>query len=185
MGYRLSKIYTRTGDDGKTHLGDGHRIAKNSARLEAIGTLDELNSSIGMILAHLPLNVSVQSCLIQIQHDLFNVGGELCPPYHPVIDKEKIILLEVKIDEWNTFLPPLQEFILPGGNIKAATCHLARTICRRAERCLVTLQQTETLNPEIISYINRLSDVLFVAARLLALETNNPEVLWEHDRRHF
>jgi cob(I)alamin adenosyltransferase len=118
-----------------------------------------------------------------VQQELFNVGGELCPPYYTAITADKVTALEKNIDTWNESLPPLKEFILPGGNLKAAACHLARTVCRRAERCAVTLHQIEAFNPDILRYLNRLSDALFVAARLLAKETGSKEVLWDHDRR--
>lgn len=183
MGYRLSKIYTRTGDDGLTNLGDGKRLHKDHARLELLGTIDELNSAIGLLLAYNPRTESVRLLLQTVQHELFNLGGELCPPYHTVMTADKISALEQSIDAWNETLPPLKEFILPGGNLQAASCHLARTICRRAERCAVSLYQTETFNPDILRYLNRLSDVLFVAARLLAKETGSQEVLWDHDRK--
>jgi len=180
MGYRLSKIYTRTGDDGKTSLGAKKRIAKNHARIEALGTLDELNSAIGMILAHEPAHDHIRKELISIQQNLFNLGGELCPPHHIVITEDQVTHLENILDQWNETLPPLTEFILPGGNLTSASCHLARTICRRAERCLVTLNQKEKINPEILRYINRLSDVLFVVARVLSRESSSKETLWEH-----
>jgi cob(I)alamin adenosyltransferase len=183
MGYRLSKIYTRTGDDGLTNLGDGNRIHKNHARLELLGTLDELNSTIGLLLAHEPETDSIRTLMDSVQQELFNVGGELCPPYYTAITADKVTALEKNIDTWNESLPPLKEFILPGGNLKAAACHLARTVCRRAERCAVTLHQIEAFNPDILRYLNRLSDALFVAARLLAKETGSKEVLWDHDRR--
>jgi len=183
MGYRLSKIYTRTGDDGHTHLGDGNRIPKDHPRLELMGTLDELNSAIGLVLAYSPEDPTIVSCLTQAQNDLFNLGGELCPPHRQAITAEKISQLENIIDAWNTTLPPLTEFILPGGNIKSAACHLARTICRRAERSAITLHQQTPLTPEILRYINRLSDLLFVAARILAKETASEEILWEHERK--
>lgn len=182
-GYRLSKIVTRKGDDGTTSLDAKTRIPKNTIRVETIGTLDELNSAIGLVLAFHVDTISIENAFKQIQQDLFNLGGELCPPYHLVITPEKVPQLEHWLDEWNETLPPLKEFILPGGNPKSATCHLARTICRRAERCLVSLNECEPLNPEIIRYVNRLSDVLFVAARVLARETHSEEVLWEHERK--
>ncbi len=181
MGYRLSKITTRTGDDGKTSLGKG-RLFKDHARIEALGSLDELNSVIGMVITHCPQDQEIINTLKQVQQDLFDVGGELCPPYRTAVTDEKIAFLDEKITTWNATLPPLKEFILPGGNIKSATCHLARTVCRRAERHLVTLHQGENLNPNILRYINRLSDVLFIAARLLARETENKEDLWHHER---
>ncbi len=183
MGYRLSKIYTRTGDDGLTNLGDGNRIPKNHPRLELLGTLDELNSAIGLILAHEPQTESIRTLLTATQQELFNIGGELCPPYHTAITAEKVTALETAIDSWNTTLPPLKEFILPGGNLKTAACHMARTICRRTERSAVALYHDEKFNPDILRYLNRLSDALFVAARLLAKETGSKEVLWDHIRK--
>jgi len=182
MGHRLTKIYTKTGDDGKTSLEVGKRILKSHIRLETIGTVDELNSFIGFILAHNFNDQSVRNCLTKIQQELFNLGGELCPPYYPAITDEKIIELEKIIDTWNASLPPLKEFIMPGGNMKSAACHMARTVCRRAERCAVALHTEETLRSEILKYLNRLSDVLFVAARVLAHEAHSEEVLWDHTR---
>ncbi len=183
MSYRLTKIYTKKGDDGTTSLDARNRVSKDSTRVEVVGTIDELNSMIGLILAFDVTNSQIKISLQQIQQDLFNLGGELCPPHHPVISAEKISQLELWIDEWNATLPPLKEFILPGGNPKSATCHLARTICRRAERILVTLHSEETLNPEILRYVNRLSDVLFVAARMLAKESKSEEILWDHKKQ--
>ena len=183
MGNRLSRITTRTGDDGKTSLGSGNRLPKHHVRIEALGSLDELNSAIGIVLALGPLNQHTVATLKQIQQDLFDLGGELCPPYHLAISAEKTDSLEKSLQEWNAALPPLKEFILPGGNIKSATCHLARTICRRAERNIVALHDNENLNPEILRYINRLSDLLFVAARLLARESTNEEEMWQHERK--
>ena len=183
MGYRLSKIYTRTGDDGSTQLGDGKRLKKDDIRIETLGTIDELNSIIGLILSHNPSTDDVKTILTQVQHDLFDLGGELCPPHRIAITPEKILLLEKTIDRWNKTLAPLKEFILPGGNIKSATCHVARTVCRRAERSLVKLHQENAINPDILRYINRLSDVLFVAARILTRETESEEILWNHKRQ--
>lgn len=183
MGYRLSKIMTRTGDDGKTQLEPGQRLFKDDPRLTVIGTLDELNSAIGLILAHLNRGHDLDATLQQIQHDLFDLGGELCPPFRVVVTETKILFLENKIIEWNKSLPPLKEFILPGGSIPAAIAHLARTVCRRAERNLVTLQQKESFNPLILCYINRLSDLLFIAARLLNIESQQTESLWKHERK--
>lgn len=183
MGNRLSKITTRTGDDGKTSLGVGNRIPKHHARIEALGSLDELNSAIGVVLALGPLNQKIVAALKQVQQDLFDLGGELCPPHHQAVTTEKTAYLEKMLQEWNDTLPPLKEFILPGGNIKSATCHLARTICRRAERNLVELHETENLNPEILRFMNRLSDLLFIAARLLARETTDEEEMWQHERK--
>jgi cob(I)alamin adenosyltransferase len=183
MGYRLSKIYTRKGDDGSTSLDGKNRLSKSDLRIEVIGTIDELNCVIGMVLAHDNYSEDVRSFFTQIQHDLFNLGGELCPPHHPAITEEKITLLENKIDKWNEDLPPLKEFILPGGNAASATCHLARAICRRAERHLVALQKEESFSPALLHYLNRLSDVLFVAARILTKEAHGEEVLWQSGKK--
>jgi cob(I)alamin adenosyltransferase len=183
MGYRLSKIVTRTGDDGNTQIGVGKRIAKNHIVIETLGALDELNSTIGLLLAHKPKNKNIVKQLLQVQHDLFNMGGELCPPNKLVITPDKIIELEKMIDRLNATLPPLKEFILPGGNILSATCHLARTICRRTERCFVTLKNQYTINVDSLRYLNRLSDFLFVAARILAKQTKSSEILWKHKKR--
>lgn len=183
MGYRLSKITTRTGDDGKTHLGDGNRLLKSHARITALGELDELNSAIGLLLAHNPENQDIVDGLKQVQQDLFDLGGELCPPYREVIIAQHVLRLEQLIEKLNATLPPLKEFILPGGNITAATAHLARTICRRAERSFVKLHSEEPLNAAILQYLNRLSDLLFVAARIAAREASIDEVLWEHERK--
>lgn len=182
MGYRLSKIYTRTGDDGYTQVEAKQRISKHSLLIEALGTLDELNCMLGLLLSSEIKQEDLHSGLIQIQHDLFNLGGELCPPHHPAISPERVIDLENRIDSWNESLPPLKEFILPGGNTVTAQCHLARAVCRRAERCLVGLHENHPLRPEILRYINRLSDFLFVAARILAKENLQPEVLWTSDK---
>lgn len=183
MGYRLSKIYTRTGDDGTTSLDGKNRIQKTDIRLETIGTLDELNCAIGVVLANEILTFDVQACLTRVQHDLFDLGGELCPPHRTAITPEKITYLEEMIDKWNENLPPLKEFILPGGNRKSAACHMARAICRRAERCAFKLNQEESISSEILKYLNRLSDALFVAARVLTSEDHNEETLWEHERK--
>lgn len=183
MSYRLSKIYTRKGDDGTTSLDAKNRIPKDSIRVEALGTIDELNSLIGMILAFDVETADVKNALTQVQQDLFNLGGELCPPHHQVMTEEKVSQLEQWLDAWNENLPPLKEFILPGGNPKSATCHLARTVCRRAERVLVSLNNNEKINPEMLKYVNRLSDLLFVAARVLGKETESKEVLWDHERK--
>lgn len=182
MSYRLSKIYTRKGDDGTTSLDAKLRISKDDPQVEAIGDIDELNSAIGMVLAFTIKTETIKTTLFQVQQELFNLCGELCVPQFLKITSEKVAALENKIDEWNKTLPPLKEFILPGGTPASAHCHLARTICRRAERRLVTLFQQTSFNPEILRYINRLSDLLFVAARILAREESSSEVLWEHQR---
>jgi cob(I)alamin adenosyltransferase len=182
MGHRLSRIYTRTGDDGTTGLGDGQRVRKDHARVEAYGTVDEANSAIGMVLAVPGLPADVARCLTEIQHDLFDLGGELCIPGAQVVKAERVTELEVVLDGFNDPLPPLKDFILPGGGPAAAACHLARTITRRAERCVWTLATAEPLNAEVPRYLNRLSDLLFVLARVLARHEHGSEVLWRHDR---
>jgi cob(I)alamin adenosyltransferase len=182
MGNRLSKIYTRTGDDGTTGLGDGSRTPKDSARVEAYGTVDELNSAIGLLLAVPGVPAAVTACLTEIQHELFDMGGELCIPGHRVITGEHVAWLEKSLDDFNDALPPLKEFILPGGGPAAAACHLARTIARRAERRVWTLAKSESVDPEVMKYLNRLSDLLFVVARVLARHERGTEVLWRHER---
>lgn len=179
MGHRLSKIYTRTGDEGSTGLGDGSRVAKDHARVEAYGTVDEANSAIGMVLAVPAMPDSARECLTRIQHDLFDLGAELCIPGHRVIGSAQIERLEMEIDAFNAALPALKEFILPGGGPAAAACHLARTICRRAERRGWTLARMEPVAPEALVYLNRLSDLLFVLARVLARHEHGTEVLWK------
>jgi len=182
MGNRLSKIYTRTGDDGTTGLGDGSRTPKDNMRVEAYGTVDEANSAIGLVLAGDTVPADVRSCLTEVQHDLFELGGELCIPGHSAVTDEFIDRLENDLDGFNEDLPRLKEFILPGGGPAAAACHLARTIVRRAERRVFTLSHEEDVRPEAIRYLNRLSDLLFVVARVLAREENGQEVLWNRDR---
>ncbi|WP_131995550.1 cob(I)yrinic acid a,c-diamide adenosyltransferase [Dokdonella fugitiva] len=182
MGNRLSKIYTRTGDDGSTGLGDGTRTAKDSARVTAYGTVDELNSAIGIVLA-CAIPERVREVLTQVQHDLFDLGGELCIPGMAMVHAGDIERLEQVLDAFNEDLPPLKDFILPGGGLAAAHCHLARTICRRAEREVVTLARQDTVRGEAVRYLNRLSDLLFVIARVLARDSGHGEVLWQHERR--
>jgi cob(I)alamin adenosyltransferase len=182
MGNRLSRIYTRTGDDGTTGLGDGSRVRKDHARVEAYGTVDEANSAIGMVLAVPGVPPEVARCLTEIQHDLFDLGGELCIPGTEVIKAERVAQLEQVLDHFNDPLPALKDFILPGGGPAAAACHLARTIVRRAERHVWSLAEAEQVNPELTKYLNRLSDLLFVVARVLARHEHGSEVLWRHDR---
>ena len=182
MGKRLSRIYTRTGDDGTTGLGDGSRVAKDSVRVEAYGTVDEANSAIGMILAAGAVPAAVRECLTAVQHDLFELGGELCIPGHSAVRGEFIVRLEQELDGFNRDLPALEEFILPGGGPAAAAAHLARTVVRRAERRVATLAAVEAVRPEVIRYLNRLSDLLFVLARVLARAEGGREVLWQRDR---
>ena len=182
VGNRLSKIYTRTGDDGTTGLGDGARVAKDSARVAAYGTVDELNSAIGLVLAQ-EIPAPVRETLTQAQHDLFDLGGELCIPGMAMVDDADVERLETTLDGFNADLPALKDFILPGGGMAAACCHVARTVCRRAEREVVTLSRQESVRPEAIRYLNRLSDLLFVLARVLARASGHGEVLWQHERR--
>ena len=182
MGNRLSKIYTRTGDDGTTGLGDGTRVAKDSLRVSAYGTVDEANSCIGVLLAS-EVPDDVRDLLVRIQHQLFDLGGELCIPGHAAIFDADIDALEARLDHYNEALPPLKEFILPGGGEAAARCHVARTVVRRAERETVSLSREESVRPQPIHYLNRLSDLLFVLARVLARSSGHGEVVWNHDRR--
>lgn len=182
MGHRLSRIYTRTGDDGTTGLGDGSRVRKDHPRVEAYGTVDEANSAIGMVLAVPGLPADVSTCLTEVQHDLFDLGGELCIPGTEVIRDERIAELEQVLDRFNDPLPALKDFILPGGGPAAAACHLARTVTRRAERRVWSLAAVEPVRPEVPRYLNRLSDLLFVVARVLARHEHGSEVLWRHDR---
>lgn len=191
MGHRLSKIYTRTGDGGTTGLGDGSRTDKDAPRLEAIGNVDELNSTIALILAAEPKTDQehmissqvrtwkrVETCLLDIQHKLFNLGGELSLPGHQLIYDGDVDFLEAWLDELNADLAPLKEFILPGGGQAAAACHLARAVCRRAERSVVTLARHSEVNEPLRRFLNRLSDLLFVIARVIALEIGAGEVYW-------
>ena len=182
MGHRLSKIVTRTGDAGTTGLGDGSRVAKDSARIEAIGAVDELNSSLGVLLAE-PLSPAVAACLVEVQHDLFDLGGELSIPGSNVVTEAQVIRLDEAVARFNADLPPLKEFILPGGTPAAAYAHVARTVCRRAERSLVRLGTIATVRDPARQYVNRLSDLLFVLARVLNRDAGCPEPLWRKDRR--
>jgi len=182
MGNRLTKIYTRTGDDGSTGLGDGARVAKESLRVEAYGTVDEANSAIGVVLASASLPPGVDQCLIDVQHDLFDLGGELCIPGHRMITAAFVERLEAKLDQFNENLPPLKDFILPGGGPAAAACHVARTVCRRAERRCWSLARVEEVSPYALQYLNRLSDLLFVLARVLARHERGTETVWRRTR---
>jgi cob(I)alamin adenosyltransferase len=183
LGNRLSKIYTRTGDDGTTGLGDGSRVPKDDPRVEAYGCVDEANSAIGVILAVPGVPQDVAELLTRVQHELFDLGGELCIPGRRAIDASQVRSLEQSLDAFNERLPPLKEFILPGGGPAAAACHLARAICRRAERRSWTLARAQDVAPEPLQYLNRLSDLLFVLARVLARHERGSEVLWKHQRR--
>jgi cob(I)alamin adenosyltransferase len=183
MGNRLSRIYTRTGDDGTTGLGDGSRVPKDALRVNAFGTVDEANSALGVLLA-VPLPDDVRALLTTVQHQLFDLGGELCIPGHAAIQAADVAALERQLDQYNADLPVLKEFILPAGGEAAARCHLARTIVRRAERETVSLARHEPVRAEALHYLNRLSDLLFVLARVLARADGHGEVLWQHTRRH-
>jgi cob(I)alamin adenosyltransferase len=182
MGKRLSKIYTRTGDDGTTGLGDGSRVAKDSLRVDAFGTVDEANSAIGVVLACDSVPNNIRKMLTEIQHDMFELGGELCIPGHSAVTDDFVTRLETELDALNEDLPALKEFILPGGGQAAAACHLARTIVRRAERITATLAGSESVRPEVLRYLNRLSDLLFVVARVLSRVESGQEVLWNRER---
>jgi cob(I)alamin adenosyltransferase len=172
---RRVPIYTRRGDEGTTALATGSRLPKHHLRIETLGAIDELNSAIGLTRAQRAL--AVDETLERVQHELFELGAELAQPGNPRILPLQVRHLEMQIDTWDQALAPLQEFILPGGGPVAATCHLARAICRRAERSLVRLAAAESLNPESLRYLHRLSDLLFVAARVLARQAG-PEVPW-------
>lgn len=178
MGKRLTKIYTRTGDDGTTGLGDGSRSNKESLRIEAIGSVDELNSCIGVLLAE-NLEDGVRIKLENIQHDLFDLGGDLSIPGRASMSEAQIKRLEKELDAYNLTLLPLKEFILPGGDRAAALCHIARAVCRRAERCVVKVFRTETMIPFHLQYLNRLSDFLFVLCRVLNRQQGVEDVLWQ------
>ncbi len=182
MANRLSKIYTKTGDKGTTGLGDGTRVAKDSLRVAAMGDVDELNSIIGIIQTE-TLQPNIHAALTAIQHDLFDMGGEICMPGYAMIKAERVAALETQLDAWNDTLSPLKEFILPGGSRVAAYCHLARTVCRRAERTMTTLNSQEKITEISLQYINRLSDLLFVLCRILNKNANVPDVLWQNEHR--
>ncbi len=177
MGNRVSKVVTRTGDDGSTGLADGRRLPKHATRIEAVGEVDELNSQIGLLLTE-PLTESVKALLLEIQNDLFDPGGELALPDHCQVGESHIQGLDWAIGRINAELPPLKEFVLPGGNRAAALAHVCRTVCRRAERRVTELAASEAISPRLIQYLNRLSDLLFVLARHLNRSAGNPEPLW-------
>lgn len=182
MGFRLSKVYTRTGDSGETGLADGRRLGKDHPRVEAMGSVDELNSQIGVLLAGLqphPQLERVSRTLEPIQHRLFDLGGELAVPGQQIIDAQDVAALEAEIDFYNAELEPLKNFILPGGSQGIALAHLARSVCRRAERRYLTLAAVEDVNQQARIYLNRLSDLLFVVARTIARLQGTPEVLWQ------
>jgi len=177
MPKRLTRIYTRTGDDGSTGLADGTRLPKDSLRIETLGCLDELNCLIGLAIAYSPDDAPSE--LSAIQHQLFEVGAEIALPPEERVGAAQVAWLEESLDSRNAALPPLEEFVLPGGSPAAAHCHLARAVCRRAERRVVTLARSEKVNPETLRYLNRLSDLLFVLARVLYRQGGSGEVLWQ------
>jgi cob(I)alamin adenosyltransferase len=181
MAHRLSKITTRTGDRGETGLGDGSRVPKSSPRVAALGDIDELNSAIGLVSAEQP-PAEIAEALSEVQHDLFDLGGEVSIPGHSLLTDAHVERLEARIEAWNAELAPLREFILPGGTRAAAAAHLARTICRRAERSLVHLKETEQVGEPALRYLNRLSDLLFIAGRRLNRAAGGGDVQWRHQR---
>jgi cob(I)alamin adenosyltransferase len=181
MAHRLSKITTRTGDRGETGLGDGSRVPKSSPRVRALGDVDELNSAIGLLAAEAP-PAEIAELLSDVQHDLLDLGGELSIPGHAMLADAQIERLDARIATWNAELPPLKEFILPGGTRAAAAAHLARTICRRAERSVVELNEKEKVSEAALRYLNRLSDLLFIAGRRLNQVAGRGDVQWRHRR---
>lgn len=181
MANRLTRIYTRTGDSGATGLADGSRVSKDAPRIQVIGTVDELNSISGLLLCE-DLPPHVRACLSDVQHDLFDLGGELSMPGHTIVSEAHSKRLEDALDTFNAGLPPLKDFILPGGSRAAALAHVARTVCRRAERTLIAAAATETITDRSRVYLNRLSDLLFVLARALNRAEGRPDVLWQKQR---
>jgi cob(I)alamin adenosyltransferase len=182
MAHRLTRIYTHTGDEGTTGLADGSRVRKDAPRIHLLGEVDELNSHIGVVLAHSPPK-ELRECLSEIQHLLFDLGGDLSIPGRESISLEHVVWLETWLDHFNGALPPLREFILPGGCPAAAHGHLARTVCRRAERTAVSLIQHEQISQACLAFLNRLSDFLFVACRIMAREQESgQEIFWQHHR---
>lgn len=178
MANRLTRIYTRTGDAGETGLADGSRVAKDAPRVAALGDIDELNSALGVLLAE-PLPDEVRACLTRVQNDLFDLGGELSVPGHAIVAANHVAQLETALDQFNATLPALKDFILPGGSRAAALAHVARTVCRRAERSVVTLSRTAPAPEFAVPYLNRLSDLLFVLGRVLNRHAGGNDVLWQ------
>ncbi|MDX1334754.1 MAG: cob(I)yrinic acid a,c-diamide adenosyltransferase [Gammaproteobacteria bacterium] len=178
MGDRLDDIVTKTGDSGSTGLGDGGRVAKDSLRIEVIGDVDELNAHIGMLLSQ-ELPRDLVDPLSRIQHQLFNVGGELSMPKEQFVRDRDVMQLEGWIEKLNADLPPLKEFVIPGGGMAASACHIARTVCRRAERHAFALDRAEVLNAELLRYLNRLSDLLFIMCRVIMRQREKTEEVWE------
>ena len=182
MGNRLSKIATRTGDKGTTGLGDGSRTDKDSVRIHTLGEVDELNSFVGLLLCE-EMPADLREELITIQHDLFDLGGELCIPGYQMITDDHVGRLDDLLEKYNATLPALSEFILPAGSRAASIAHVCRTVCRRAERSIVTLGKTETINEHPRQYVNRLSDLMFVLSRVLNRFAGGSDVLWQHERK--
>jgi cob(I)alamin adenosyltransferase len=178
MANRLTKIVTRTGDQGTTGLGNGSRLPKNAPRVEALGDVDELNSAVGVLLTE-PLSAEVRACLVEVQHDLFDLGGEIATPGFTLVTQAHLARLDDALEVFSRDLAPLKEFILPGGSRPASLAHVARSVCRRAERRAVALATDEELSPLIQSYLNRLSDLLFVLARVINRGLGVPDVLWQ------
>jgi cob(I)alamin adenosyltransferase len=181
MGHRLSKITTRTGDAGETGLGDGSRVSKDDPRIRALGGIDELNSFVGLLLAE-DLADSLRGALVQVQHDLFDLGGEISIPGHALLAEARLAALEQLSEAWNAELGPLKEFILPGGTRAASLAHVARSVCRRSETSLVALAREQALSPVALKYVNRLSDLLFILARKLNRDAGRGDVLWRRDK---
>ena len=181
MGNRLSKIATRTGDQGTTGLGDGSRIDKDGLRVHAMGDVDELNSHIGLLLCE-DMPAALREELISIQHDLFDLGGELCIPGYQMITEAQVLRLDALLEKYNADLPPLKDFILPAGSRAASQAHVCRTVCRRAERAIVSLGKAEKIFEHPRQYVNRLSDLLFVLSRVLNRFGGGSDVLWEKER---
>ena len=181
MGHRLSKITTRTGDAGETGLGDGSRVAKDSPRIAVLGDIDELNSALGLVLAE-DLPQALRDALHEVQQDLFDLGGELSIPGHAILKAGQVKRLEKHLEAWNAPLPALKEFILPGGSRAAAAAHLARAVCRRAERSVVALGRADPVGDLARQYLNRLSDLLFVIGRSLNRHAGRSDVQWRHER---
>jgi cob(I)alamin adenosyltransferase len=180
MAKRLTRIYTRTGDDGTTGLADGSRVGKDTLRIDVIGDVDELNSALGVLLAE-ELPPEIRAPLTTVQHDLLDMGGELSVPGHGLIAESHVANLERELEALNSTLPALRDFVLPGGTRAAAVAHVARTVCRRAERKLVALSRAESVPPLLLQYLNRLSDLLFVCARVLNRHAGG-DVLWEQGK---
>jgi cob(I)alamin adenosyltransferase len=182
MGNRLSKIATRTGDNGSTGLGDGSRTEKDSVRIHSLGDVDELNSFVGLLLCE-QMPDDLREELVSIQHDLFDLGGELCIPGYVLITEVHVARLDALLEKYNADLPPLKDFILPAGSRAASIAHLCRTVCRRAERSIVSLGRAENINEHPRQYVNRLSDLMFVLSRVLNRYAGGSDVLWQHERK--